>query len=178
MLTKNYYRTLAKCTVMGYGTVNYIGINGNTFTNGGYVATIQFGYDSASSAGNEARLKSLQTGTNTNGGVILGTGTTAPSFDDISLSGSVISNFTYTSTVTNEVDENGMTLTANYTITNTGEEAFTIGEIGIIANLSGTAKTSSNKALLERTVLDEPVTIEAGGVGQVTYTIQLNYPVS
>ena len=29
---------------------------------------------------------------------------------------------------------------------------------------------------VERTVLETPVTIPAGGVGQVTYTIRMNYP--
>lgn len=30
---------------------------------------------------------------------------------------------------------------------------------------------------INRTVFDTPVTIAAGGVGQVTYTIRMNYPI-
>ena len=72
-------------------------------------------------------------------------------------------------------DESGLTITALYTITNTGSSAFTIGELGLIAATYTNVSTNS-KCLVERTVLDTPVTIPAGGIGQVEYTITFNYP--
>ena len=56
------------------------------------------------------------------------------------------------------------------TITNNNATDITIGEVGIVYQGSNTA------ALLERTVLDSPITIPAGGVSQITYTIRMNYP--
>ena len=109
------------------------------------------------------------------GGVILGTGTTPPTLDDYCLSGDMITTFTYSNSVTVAPGESGVTITALYTITNTGNSAFTIGELGLIAATYASA-SASNKCLVERTVLDTPVTIPAGGVGQVEYTITFNYP--
>ena len=115
------------------------------------------------------------TSTTSSGGVILGTGTTTPTLDDYCLSGDMITTFTYSKNVTVTSDESGVTITALYTITNTGSSAFTIGELGLIAATYSSTSTS-NKCLVERTVLDTPVTIPAGGVGQVEYTITFNLP--
>lgn len=111
-----------------------------------------------------------------NGGVIIGTGTTPPTLDDYDLSGMLITDYTYSVSVSREFDENGATMTALYTITNTGTQAFTIGEIGLMADLDYNGYSKSSKALLEHTVLDTPLTIAPGGVGQLTYTIRFNYP--
>ena len=117
----------------------------------------------------------IQTSTASDGGVILGTGTTTPTLNDYCLSGDMITTFTYSKNVTVTSDESGVTITALYTITNTGSSAFTIGEIGLIA-ASYNKPAPGYKCLVERTVLDTPVTIPAGGVGQVVYTITFNYP--
>lgn len=108
------------------------------------------------------------------GGAIIGTGTTPPAIDDYNLSGDMITTFSASSAVSRAIDDSGHTITVVYTITNTGTADFTIGEIGLIAGTNTSA--AANKCLLERTVLDTPVTIAAGGVGQVTYTIRMNYP--
>lgn len=112
-------------------------------------------------------------------GVILGTGTTPVSFNDYKLSGDIISTFNYSAQVSKGADESGMYITAVYTITNTSSSPITIGEIGIMNNTTSTSTSASDGKyciLLERTVLETPVTIEAGGVGQVTYTIRMDYP--
>ena len=117
----------------------------------------------------------VQTSTASGGGVILGTGTTTPTLDDYCLSGDMITTFTYSKDVSVTSDESGVTITALYTITNTGSSAFTIGELGLIA-APYNHSSAGYKCLVERTVLDTPVTIPAGGVGQVVYTITFNYP--
>jgi hypothetical protein len=100
------------------------------------------------------------------GSVFFGTGTTPPTYDDYSLSGEIISGLTITTSVTNE--NNGTEITALYTITNTSGADVTIGEIGLFFM----------KYMIDRTVLETPLTITNGSIGQLTYTIQLNYPVS
>ena len=112
-----------------------------------------------------------------NGGVIFGTGNTPPTIDDTTLSGSLVSNFSYSSNVSTARDETGITLTALYTVTNNSADPITICEVAIIANLKNNDSLAMYKALLDRTVLDTPVTIPAGGIGQVEYTIRLNLPI-
>lgn len=130
----------------------------------------------ASSSNATPAINVLQKKTSSGGGVILGTGNTPPTYDDYKLSGDIISTFDYTVATTKTTTENGVQLSATYSITNTGTEAFTISEIGLIASTYPGSTGASYKLLLERTVLDSPVTIEPGAVGQVTYTINVNMP--
>ena len=89
-----------------------------------------------------------------------------------------------TATVVKSVDndDNGASSTAVFTITNTNSNEVTISEVGIFSSLytrltpDAVGASGSVPFLMERTVLDTPVTIPAGGVGQVTYTIRRNYP--
>lgn len=121
-----------------------------------------------------ASMRVLRTNYTGYGGVVLGTGTQAPTIDDYCLSGDLISSYTHSASFSNDFDENGAFGTTLFTITNTGTKAFTIGEIGLISGLNSNG--SSYKALLEHTVLETPITIEPGGVGQITYTLRMNYP--
>lgn len=73
------------------------------------------------------------------------------------------------------VDDNGITMPWIYTITNSSATDITIAEVGLWGYINYAASSMEN-ALLERTVLDEPVTIPAGGIGMVTYSIRYNYP--
>ena len=76
-------------------------------------------------------------------------------------------------------DDSGGGTTATYTITNNGSEAVTIAEVAIMARILTDANGSNAAATLqlwERTVLDYPVTIPAGGIGQVTYTVRMDWP--
>jgi len=111
-------------------------------------------------------------------GVVFGTGNTPPTVDDYTLSGSFISGLS-TSNVTvaettSKNDDGSMVFTYVYTINNSTGADITIGEIGIQTYANSSSYYIN--VLVERTVLDTPVTIAAGGVGQVTYTIRMNYP--
>lgn len=55
-------------------------------------------------------------------------------------------------------------------VTNKTSDAITISEIGLIAS-----PQTSYPVLVDRTVLDTPVTIPAGQSKQITYTIRFNY---
>ena len=107
------------------------------------------------------------------GGILFGTGTTPPTIDDYTISGEIITGLAATVAYDTSYDDTGRTMKATYTITNNNDNAVTIGEI---AAFSGSGNSSGYSILLDRTVLDSPVTIEPGGVGQVTYTIEFKYP--
>ena len=111
-------------------------------------------------------------------GVLFGDGDTPVTVDDYNIKGNRITNLTVSSnSVVNYSDSNKATMTVNYTVTNNNATDVTIKEI---AMFKMTQKSGSNNTafylMLDRTVLDSPVTIEAGGIGQVTYTIDMNYP--
>lgn len=112
-------------------------------------------------------------------GVIFGNGDAAPKPDDYCLSGDIITNLAAICTASRICTDEKVELTALYTITNNNNMAVTLSEVGLFASIrviesnGGAAKKAH---LVERTVLDNPITIEPGGVGQVTYTITMNYP--
>ena len=107
-------------------------------------------------------------------GVVLGSGSTPPTLDDYTLEEMIESGLS--GSVTNTAVDENHNVTKTYTITNTSDEDITITEIGI----HGWAYTQENRnsvcLLIDRTLLEEPVTIPAGGVGIVTYTLGINIP--
>ena len=108
-----------------------------------------------------------------NTGVIIGSGTTPPTIEDYVLENRISTPTSHTIAFTTYDDGNGIVYEALFTITNTHSEPITISEIGLYgAGGSG----NSNAVLMERTVLEAPITIQPGSVGQVTYTIRMNYP--
>lgn len=115
--------------------------------------------------------------------VIFGSGNAPATVDDYKLSGDVIQNITYSSISEHSFAEDGSSSIASrtYTITNNNDTDITIGEVGIFGESyypTSSTKYSHYFIMFERTALDNPITIPAnGGVGQVTYTIQQNYPV-
>lgn len=131
---------------------------------------------SSSSIYNTLRLnylmKTIPLGTHLkNVGAVFGTGNSA-AIDDYTLSGTLLTSahISAVCSLAADYDNEGMTLTGTYTISNVSANEITISEIGLVTY------NSSVYCLVEHTVLDTPVTIPAGGVGQVTYTIRFNYP--
>ena len=172
MFTKNWYKALA--VEMSRVNETFQSVTGATQTLKAsyYLYCLGLNEDGR----NIPSIYKVRTTLEGNGGVIFGTGNTSPTIDDTTLSGSLVSNFSYSSSVSTARDETGITLTALYTVTNNNAEAITISEVAIIANLKNNDTLAMYKALLDRTVLDTPVTIPAGGIGQVVYTITFNYP--
>jgi hypothetical protein len=180
MFTKNWYKCIAGNMLYNYDStyINFKNINGaDKKLRASNYDVFRLGYNTTSGY-TIPSLYSLAKSLTSNSGVVLGSGTTPPTMDDYTLSGEVFTNFTFTADVKKEIDEDGVTFTANYTITNTGDSDFTIGEIGLLSTLSESTGSgyAENKGLLERTVLDAPVTIPSGGIGQLTYTVRVNYP--
>ena len=138
-------------------------------------------YSLTSSFASSANIESQGSSETGMYGVAFGTGSVPPTEDDYCFSGERISGLTSSNVSlarTIEVNASGFSYTTEYTISNTLGNDITIREIGLISCVSGkfTIATSSRykSALIERTVLDSPVTIPAGGVGKVTYTIRIN----
>lgn len=116
---------------------------------------------------------------------IFGTGNASPTVNDYKLSGEVIKGLSSSNVTTTKVFErvNGVNrLITTYTISNTLGKDITIGEIGImssivvyylIQSMNNGGSSCRLPILLERTALDEPITIPAGGIGRVTYTLEM-----
>lgn len=115
-------------------------------------------------------------------GVIFGDGSTHVTKSDYNLAGNHIKTLSAIVQITRSVDENGVEIKAVYSLTNTGTTDVVIAEMAMLERiLSGLTTESNNNRfyfnyIIDRKVLDAPVTIPAGGVGQVTYTIRVNYP--
>lgn len=105
------------------------------------------------------------------GCVILGDGDTAPTVNDVALSGNLITDFSATTSI-NVNDSDGIVLTAQYDITNTGASAFTVKEIALTRCGITTSLVSGNYIMLERTVLSAPVTIQPSETKSIIYRIK------
>ena len=174
MFTKNWYKALA--VEMSRVNDTFQSVTG--VTQNLYASNYLYFFNYDKEFPSYPTIHKVQTTLGSNGGVVFGTGNTHPTIDDTTLSGNLISGFSYSKSVTTERGADGVTFTALYTVTNNNAEAITISEVAIIANLTqqNTSTDTKFKALVERTVLDTPVTIPAGGIGQVVYTITFNYP--
>lgn len=104
-------------------------------------------------------------------GVVLGDGDTPVSSNDYRLAGNLITGFVYSQT--SEAGRTGQKVWAKgkYTITNNNASHITIREIGMLQ-----AYASSSYCMIDRQLLDSPITIEAGGVGQLEYSIEYEVP--
>ena len=65
--------------------------------------------------------------------------------------------------------------TVTFGVTNKTADAITISEMGLTAMPYSPNNGGNYYALVDRTVLDAPVTIPAGQSKQITYTIRFNY---
>ena len=174
MVTKNYYKLLGAFVTNTDNKIsakNYSGNNVLIYPDNRFVA---FGIDGDSAW--SASMGYTRTSLSGSGGVLLGDGDTPPTPDDYKLAGNIISGFTYTKVLKKIYNDPSVSAKVRYTITNAKDTEITIKEIGLISGSSRTPNDTSSKILLDRTVLDTPVTIPAGGIGQVEYTITFNYP--
>ena len=65
--------------------------------------------------------------------------------------------------------------TVTFGVTNKTADAITISEMGLTAMPYSPYSGGNYYALVDRTVLDNPITIPAGQSKQITYTIRFNY---
>jgi hypothetical protein len=100
-------------------------------------------------------------------GTWFGSGTTPPTRDDFSLENIITEGVTISHPSAVSVTETDDYVEYSVTFGVTATETVTISEVGLFM---------SNYVMVERTVLETPITIPAGQSKQVTYTIRMNYP--
>lgn len=176
MFTRNYYGILAG---------KFSGIAGIPMKTTSGISCYSTAFDTYFDAFYDA-VKNPAFQTNGSGKVVLfGTGTTAPTMDDYKLESPISSGLTASFIASATTIADGVcTRKYIYTLTNGTTNDITISEIGAFsyahyATTAANGDTTSNSGstfMLDHTLLDEPVTIPAGGVGQVTYTITMDYP--
>lgn len=114
-------------------------------------------------------------------GISIGTGTTPASEDDFNLEHTVTDgvNVALTGTTAGAESPWFPYVRFDLTVTNTGANPLVVTEVGYkqygnIADVIGSTRRSSAVLLIDRTVLDTPVTIAPGDAGIVTYRLQTN----
>jgi hypothetical protein len=120
-----------------------------------------------------ARIAAIPTTTTTTAsrGVFFGTGKTPATAEDYTLESPITSGVSVTNPQGIAVKDNGevMSLYATYALKNVTATDIEISEIGVVSHLQ------QNHVLMERTVLDEPVVIPAGGSKAITYRYDVHY---
>ena len=120
-------------------------------------------------------LKKWTTNPTNDYGVVFGNGDTPVTMDDYKLAGSIVTGCTVTLANGSSCADDGVTIEKTFSVSNTGNADITIKEVGIV-HAFYYSSTAYKYALVERTVLDSPVTIPAGGFGQVIYRISAPFP--
>ena len=105
-------------------------------------------------------------------GVSFGTGTTPPTVNDYSLEAIISSGLTVATPSVTTVTQTDSYLEATVTFGVRASVETTITEIGY--KMACSIPSSTDTFLIDRTVLDEPITIPAGQSKQITYTIRFN----
>lgn len=170
MLTKNWHTLISKAFL--YGSGKYSSVTLKTFGGSSKTFSTNVFFDAL----NDALFYEMDSLGSTQGnGLVFGDGTTSPTLDDYQLSGTTHSSIGLSTSVGVTYDCAGnVKKTAVCTITNNGTEEITISEMGYVGYIKQGTTSAYNHYLLDRTLLDSPITIPAGGVGQITYTIEFN----
>lgn len=184
MVNNNYYKILAAAfyydstTITPFFAKDIEGISRQIYRhNNGFLATgngqiiskvIENGYF-------KGLNKALPQGTGASiyNRIIYGDGSKATSADDTFLSGNQVTSFSISSqTTTCKGTDAGVMIEHSEIIQNTGSSSITISEVAYIDYVYCGGKYYN--FLLDRTLLDEPITVEAGNTGTITYQLTFN----
>lgn len=135
-------------------------------------------FDGNSSLGRHATM--CRQRTTSLSGIVVGSGTIAPSPEDYKMD-SLISpdDITITPNIVFPFrDGKHIGICGKYTMTNNTETDIVVSEIGLYTRPTGYKTTGSDTTtryiwdcLVERTLLDEPITVSAGGTAQIYYVV-------
>lgn len=179
MLTRNFYEFLLNqiCN-KGFNLYYLTGVDGAEVTVSSITGNTNYG------ALLDGAMTKLNLGTNFNNqfyGVVIGTGTTAPTLDDIFIENQITTGLSVANpdrAYVSRTDE-AISMSATYTLKNTTGADITITEIGLVLNkqtASGTTTNAQHTLLVDRTVLSNPVTVPAGETKNLVYTVKFTYP--
>ena len=177
MLTKNFYSVMRVQLSKKKTAARFISVLGKIFDV--YPQNAVFPFEAMKSAGESIQTEETQTNSMT--GVRFGSDDTPPTANDYKLGSQITSGLSFTNPaeITYTLSNTCSEYAATYGVTNMSEETIVIKEIGLFSQPSttviGGSKTGYIAALVDRTVLDAPVTIPAGQSKQITYTIRFNY---
>ena len=124
--------------------------------------------------GHNGTVRSDYSGT----GIVFGTGNEPPTMADYKLSGDIVTGLTSTYTRTVSDTDECSRFTLNFTLTNSNAEDVTIQEVGFIGDCPfyNNNNRKYGYVLFWRELLESPITIPAGGVGQVSVNLDINLP--
>ena len=111
-------------------------------------------------------------------GIMVGTGSAQPTGNDYRLQSPILDNGSESNLITFSLDaNNNPEATILVPFTNTSSDSVTIREIGYVENVrcsasSGGTSSSYHRILLDRTLLDAPLTVPAGGTATITYVLK------
>lgn len=113
----------------------------------------------------------------TNPGFHFGTGTATPTENDYKLETDITSGVSIILNSSARYYSPKPHMTFTFTITNTGSSNITISEVGMVTNSiycctsSSATSASSNNILIDRTLLDTPLTIAPSSTAALEYTV-------
>lgn len=121
---------------------------------------------------NDTKTVITTAASNASYGMAFGTGTVPPTLEDYWLSGDVITTLQIVAcTITSGIN-NAVQIKNEVTVKNTSDtETVVINEMGIIGKFYYGSSSSAN--MVDRTVLDTPLTLAPGEQGVITYTFNL-----
>lgn len=177
MLTKNYYKALAGTYLNFLNSTEADNRRLDLIRQSGYTLSVDY-YQLRYYVTHSHPTKIVTTSKNdykaAHAGIAFGDGNAEPTLDDLTLSGNLITTLSGTVSRSVTVGDTGCEDTYFYTLTNTGSDPVTIRELGIFS--SYVANDADTACLIDRVVLDTPVTIPAGSTGEVTYKFKVKYP--
>lgn len=158
MLNKNYYAIVINSTINKYNGAELLTkLDGTTYSPN------ELGWD---------KIRFSET---LHGDIVFGTGVESPTFNDFKLSGEEITTIKIQNTAYSYSKyPDGVKCVRSMFVQNTGSNTITIGEVGWTTGILRTSN-NSNIVLLDRTILDEPLTLLAGESGQINYSIYFHY---
>ena len=165
MLTKNFYSYMvAKLSNLNTSCTHIDGTRGEISSN---------------SSGTRVFAAMLKRSINSNddkAGVLFGAGTTPATVQDYKLDAPITTGLSiiFPNSLTYAKGASFEDVAVTYGVTNTSSSEITISEIGLVASIYVSGNLY-NSILVDRTVLNAPVTIPAGESKQITYTIRFNY---
>lgn len=161
MLTKNFYALMR--AALGK-------ISSNVISTGNTTVTTDFSNNNWYGVFNGMCVYNNSSGSQY---VLFGNGTTPATVNDYELESPIVSGIKVAnpSSTTNEQTDDYILWTVTFGVKASVDT--TISEIGLISKAYKTG--GAVETLVDRTVLDTPITIPAGQSKQITYTIRFNY---